>query len=67
LIHFGGCLLYLFASCACETVLARRDNVNVIDHTPDAHEFGTKVGRLSPSKHASVPDVESSKAHDLSC
>src|SRR5882757_8379357 len=41
---FRGCLLYLFDQLRLgNSSWQRRDNVNVIDNTPDAHEFGTEV------------------------
>ena len=53
---FRGCLLYLFDELSLgNSSRQRRDNVNVIGNTPDAHEFSSRGrGRLSPSKHASV-------------
>ena len=39
---FRGCLLYLFDEPGLgDSSRQRRDNVNVIGNTPDAHEFGT--------------------------
>ena len=41
---FRGCLLYLFDELSLgNSSRQRRDNVNVIGNTPDAHEFGTEV------------------------
>ena len=41
---FRGCLLDLFDELSLgNSSRQRRDNVNVIGNTPDAHEFGTEV------------------------
>ena len=60
---FRGCLLYLFDELRLgDSSWQRRDNVNVIGNTADAHEFGTEIaadcGQVSMY---SRPDVDSSQ------